>query len=1093
MHQRATRSRLAVLLFTDIVGSTDLKSRLGTLAFASQLSRHNQLFESLCTQFDGSEIFKHTGDGYFAAFSTASDAVNFALRFQHLLRTQDWNGTPLTARIGIHVGEVAIVEMAGKSDVVGLAADLAARVMSLASGGQILLTREAFNHARQFVSDPSLRWLAHGPYLFKGSDEPLDVFEVGAEKLAPLSPPQDAEKARRVVPHDQEQTLGWRPALGLEVPGRVGWELQRQLGEGGFGEVWLAQHVHTKDRRAFKFCFDAERLRSLKRELTLFRLMRQTLGDRNDIAKLYEVKLDEPPYFLESEYTSGGNLCEWAGQQRGIANVSMATRMTLVAQVAEAVAAAHSVGILHKDIKPSNVLIQVERDGKPQPRLSDFGIGLLSDRRQLKERNITAMGMTALTEDASTQTGTRMYAPPEQLAGYPFTIHGDVYALGVVLYQMVIGDFDRPLAQGWEREVGDELVREDIAACVDGDPQRRLASATTLAQRLRTLDERRAAITRLRQAANEEARRARIVGYAASVAAALAVLLVLGAIAAIFYITQIKAEQSRTLSQKQEAEVQRAQSERRRKEAENAEASMQAANQFINDLLASANPYHLSPADPARGRGVTVLDALNSAAARVDGGELRNRPEIEAAVRLTIGQTYKALGEYNRADPHLRAALELFRKEHGGECSHIASCLDELGHSAREQGNLRDAEALFREALDMRRKVLGEQDVLVAASLNNLALALQDQKKLSEAEPLLREALSLNRKLLGEEHSDIATNLNNLGSLMHRRGDLKQSESIYRESLSMRRKLLGDDDPDVAFSLDNLASCLQDQSRFAESEVLYREALAIRRRHLGAAHPDIATTLNNLASLLIAQARLSEAEALCREALAMDRQLLEPHDTRPLKTLNNLIIVLRDAGKLDEAVALAREKLEIERKAFGDRSLEAAESMNALGGLLYTQRRLTDAEANWREALAVRRERLPSDDITVAQSLNNLARVLVEQGKHLEAEPDAREALRIRQQALPDRHWLRAASASLLGDILRAQGSFEQAEPLLLEGFTGMSSDPSTPVNRRREALERLIRLYDEWGKPEQAVKWRGEAAALAATQPTTLPTSNPS
>jgi class 3 adenylate cyclase len=142
-----------VFLFTDVVGSTELKSRVGTPGYARVLARHNDLFESLAGQFSGGEILKHTGDGYFAAFSTASDAVRFALLFQHGMRTLDWDGTPLTTRVGIHIGEVAVVQMAGDDDVVGLAADLAARVKSLATGGQILLTQEAFNSARQFNSE----------------------------------------------------------------------------------------------------------------------------------------------------------------------------------------------------------------------------------------------------------------------------------------------------------------------------------------------------------------------------------------------------------------------------------------------------------------------------------------------------------------------------------------------------------------------------------------------------------------------------------------------------------------------------------------------------------------------------------------------------------------------------------------------------------------------------------------------------------------------------------------------------------------------------------------------------------------------------
>src|SRR5215218_10475379 len=192
--------------------------------------------------------------------------------------------------------------------------------------------------------------MAHGDYVFQGTADPIQVFEVGGDGIAPLQPPRDREKARRHV-DASEEILGWRPAVGLAVPQAPAWVLENKLGEGTFGEVWLARHAKLKQHRVFKFCFDAERLESFKRELTLFRLLRDALGERPDIARLYEVKLDQSPFYLESEYTEGGNFGEWAERQGGLDKVPLELRLEIVAGVAEAVAAAHSVGVLHKDIK----------------------------------------------------------------------------------------------------------------------------------------------------------------------------------------------------------------------------------------------------------------------------------------------------------------------------------------------------------------------------------------------------------------------------------------------------------------------------------------------------------------------------------------------------------------------------------------------------------------------------------------------------------------------------------------------------------------------------------------------------------------------
>ncbi|HVZ92965.1 MAG TPA: protein kinase, partial [Phycisphaerales bacterium] len=449
---------------------------------------------------------------------TGSDAVNAALLFQTTLAAEKWEKEPLEVRIGLHIGEVQEIGQSQKADteskVVGLPMDLASRLMGLAVGRQILMTRTIFDDARQYVrevpglngtaasadSAPALKWMAHGAYLFKGNPEPMEIFEVGAEGVSPLRAPPDSEKARRSVSLSDEETLGWRPAAGLEVPRRPGWVLERKLGEGGFGEVWLGRHGRTKERRVFKFCFDSDRLRSFKRELTLFRVLRDVLGNRSDIARLYEVQLDASPYFLETEFSEKGDLGDYIKSIGGPDKLSLEERLEIVERTAEAVAAAHSVGILHKDIKPSNVLMYLAEDGKVRPRLADFGIGLLTDRSVIEGKNITVTGLTEemLVENQSSRTGTRMYAPPESLTGAPFTMQGDVYSLGVLLYQMAAGDLHKPLAPGWERDISDPLLREDIASCVSGDLRLRLRSARQVADRLLSLADRRAALRRRR-------------------------------------------------------------------------------------------------------------------------------------------------------------------------------------------------------------------------------------------------------------------------------------------------------------------------------------------------------------------------------------------------------------------------------------------------------------------------------------------------------------------------------------------------------------------------------------------------------------------
>lgn len=324
-------SVLKVFLFTDLVDSTAWKKALGDRDYALRvLAPHDHLFRALLAEYPGAALNNDMGDGYLATFPAPGDAVRFALRFHAALAAEPWadavrqaGRVPLT-RVGIHLGEHVELAQPGAPKLSGQAVDLAARVMGLARPGQTLLTRHAFDSARQHVrenpAEPTrpLAFVAHGLYRFKGNDDdPLEVFGVGPEGSPELAPPPDSEKARRVAVDAADDTGAWRPAVGLAVPGRDGWRLERPLGDGGFGEVWLARDPRTKEPRVFKFCFDADRLRSFKRELTLFRLLQSEFGSRPDFVRLYDVQFDRPPYSLESEYVAGGNLTDWVAT-RGV-------------------------------------------------------------------------------------------------------------------------------------------------------------------------------------------------------------------------------------------------------------------------------------------------------------------------------------------------------------------------------------------------------------------------------------------------------------------------------------------------------------------------------------------------------------------------------------------------------------------------------------------------------------------------------------------------------------------------------------------------------------------------------------------------------
>jgi DNA-binding winged helix-turn-helix (wHTH) protein len=251
------------------------------------------------------------------------------------------------------------------------------------------------------------------------------------------------------------------PELGFKagdfVPGREQWRLVRAMDVSGSSEVWLAENPKTHEQRVFKFAADGVRLKGLKREITIARFLRESLGDRPEFVRILEWNFETAPFFLESEY-AGANLAEWVAAEGGFANLTLDERLHLLIDIAQSVAAAHGIGVLHKDLKPANILVVPGPNGSRQIKLADFGSASLFEPSRLHALGITNLGFTQTAAlDSQSLTGTLMYLAPEVLAGQSPSASADVYALGVMLYQWVIGDFRKPLAPGWEAEVADPL------------------------------------------------------------------------------------------------------------------------------------------------------------------------------------------------------------------------------------------------------------------------------------------------------------------------------------------------------------------------------------------------------------------------------------------------------------------------------------------------------------------------------------------------------------------------------------------------------------------------------------------------------------
>ncbi|NUN96413.1 MAG: protein kinase [Candidatus Omnitrophica bacterium] len=476
--------------------------------------------ESLLSSFSGAETLKVEDRTFLAILPRASDAVRFALMLQWKIRSEDPLGDSRSApRVAVHSGEITTVRTlrgGALESVEGYPLEVGRSLLSLATDRQILISRPTFDDARavlrgsEIAPDCSVAWLDHGAYKFADLDQTVDVCEVGEIGWAALSPPPDLEFAYRHVSRDQEPVLGWRPALDQEVPTSPAWVLVEKLGEGGFGEVWRARRKEIGEQRVFKFCFREERVRSLKREISLFRLLREAVGDHPNIVRLYDIFLDHPPYYIVMEDVPGSDLEHYFVEGDPLAHPQQ-SRLEIVAKVADALQVAHDAGVIHRDVKPSNILLvgSLAELKNLRVKLGDFGIGQVIDPQILPDSPLGGFTQTFTPTEFVSHTGSRLYMAPELLVGRASSIRSDIYSLGVVLYQLLIGDFRRPLTADWRSDIEDPILRKDLERCLAGDPQERFSSAGELARSLRSVEERRASWLAMEEAHRKRERHRR--------------------------------------------------------------------------------------------------------------------------------------------------------------------------------------------------------------------------------------------------------------------------------------------------------------------------------------------------------------------------------------------------------------------------------------------------------------------------------------------------------------------------------------------------------------------------------------------------------
>ncbi|MGB8010596.1 MAG: serine/threonine-protein kinase [Terriglobales bacterium] len=799
---------------------------------------------------------------------------------------------------------------------------------------------------------------------------------------------------------------------------RIGsYQLLRLLGEGGMGKVYLAARADDLYQKQVAIKTVQGGLGQNRAMLLRFRSERQILAnlDHPNIARLLDGGItDEGLPYLVMEYVDGIRVDDYCR----INKLGTEQRLQLFCTVCAAVEYAHKNLVVHRDIKPANILVTAEG----VPKLLDFGIAKLLDPES--------------GELAPTLTSERMmtpeYASPEQVRGDAVTTSTDVYALGVLLYELLAGKrpFRLETTSPFEmaRIICEEapeppsvvsaanagLAAPDAARKLTGDldnivlmamrkePARRYVSVSALAADVQ------AYLTGYPVHARTDTWKYRsgkfVRRHKATAAAATIVALALIGFSIGMGLLAKRASRERLAAQRE--------------------------SQFLEGIFEAATP------DASRGHEITARELLDQGAKRVDR-ELAGDPGLQGTMLNTIGRAYSMLGLYDRAEPLLERAYALRSKTLGDGNMDVADTLFNLATAIRLQGQYKKAEPYFRQSLAIRERKLGDHNATVAESLSALGECLYLENRNDDAEPVLRKALAIDRELKYDSGS-----ADYLALLLERKASYPEALQLLRESLELRRRNEGADSPDYAIGLHNLGGALIDAGDLKGAESTERQALDLQRKILGNNHPDLAYPLNNLGNLLLNEGNWQAAEPLLRESLELRRRTVGEKSVLFGAGLNNWGRVLQAKGDYDQAEKTLKQALETIAKANGPVDWFAGRVIANLGILQFDRGDYAGAEQYARQALEVDHKLGGEENPQAVAVLIDLANAKAFQGDPASAEPLLRQAVTIRKKQFSPGHPNLITAEVRLGEVLTAEGKAAEAEPLLRETLASARSAP---------------------------------------------------
>jgi serine/threonine-protein kinase len=862
-----------------------------------------------------------------------------------------------------------------------------------------------------------------------------DLFEQAldrpeSERGAWLETLTDREAARRVAAlldaHSRADGILDRPgpagpdgSSGQDEPrlDRLGpYRVMEELGRGGMGVVYLARREDAFMRRvALKVVRPTEAVGDLVERFEAERQIMASLSHPN-IAQLLDGGLDGNgrPY-LVMEYVDGLPITDFCARE----GLSLDERLTLFRKVCAAVEHAHHALVIHRDLKPSNILVTMEGE----PKLLDFGVA-----------RVLHPVVPALADHATRPDGpglTLDYASPEQLRGEPLTTASDVYALGVLLYQLLSGH--RPfeaLDPSSAARVGvagvpeppsarapdptARRVRGDLDAialkALRPEPGRRYASVGLLSSDIEAFLAGRPVGARN---GGRGYRVARFMGRHRLEVAAIAMVvasLVAGLGVALAQVRVARAERDR---------------------ANQAAARAGATADFLVGLYESGSLGDASDTLSARAMLTRGL---------AEAGALADAPEVQARLYRVVGRAYGRLGDYAAAEGALRRAHDLAGDDDAlrdpDEIREVAEGEADLADMLARLGRYEEARRWASAAFELRRRSFGPLDPDVATSLLQRGMMAVYFGQLAEADSLARLARDIRTDVLGPGHPRTINAVEALSSIRRRRGDVDGAEALLREAMTRRRETQGPEAREYAIAMVRLATLLtEDRDEHREAEALYRRALEI----YPPGDPEVGSTLGYLGEVLAAQ------------------------------------------GRHEDAIAALERAVEERRMLFGPRHDAVAGALHALGNEQLRSGDRETAEDTQREALGIWSEALGPEHVATAYALCGLAEAMLAGGAYEDAEVLARRALSIREAGLAAENLLIPQTEAILAGVLTAEEQRAEAESMLLDALARMRSGLPETHRDVRAVHARLAVLYDAWGRDEEAARHRAAAGPPSA------------